>query len=109
VEKLAALLRLDDARSTHIAERSYEAAVVAVIELRETRRRWFVVGVEVCGNQRMLVGYEPRCRYGSVGDGWFTLGADFFVKAARVTGDELDVHTMSSHVTVAELDVEDRF
>jgi hypothetical protein len=109
VEKLVALLGQDDARWAPDGERSPDTAVIAVIELRETRRKWFVTGVEVCGDARVLVGYEPRCRYGSVGDGWFTLSTDFFIDAALVSQDELDVHTMSLRVTVAELDIEDRF
>jgi hypothetical protein len=109
VEKLVALLGQDDAPSRVDAERSPDTAVIAVIELRETRRKWFITGVEVCGDEHMLVGYEPRCRYGSAGDGWFVLGTDFFTDAALVSQDELDVHTMSSRVTLAELDIEDRF
>jgi hypothetical protein len=109
VEKLVALLSQDDARWAPDGERSPETAVIAVLELRETRRKWFVTGVEARGDQRMLIGYEPRCRYGSAGDGWFVLCADFFIDAALVSQDDLDVQTMSSRVTVAELDIDDRF
>jgi hypothetical protein len=109
VEKLVALLGQDDARWAPAGEQSLDAAVIAVLELRETRRKWFVTGVEVCGDQRLLVGYEPQCRYGSSGDGWFKLDTDFFIDAAVVSQDDLDVHTISTRVTVAELDIEDRY
>jgi hypothetical protein len=109
VEKLAAFLLSNEGRWAPVSERSRAAAVIAVLELRETGRKWFVIGAEVHEGRRVLVGYEPRCRYHSPGDGWFALASDFFVRAARATGDHLDVHTMNSNVPVADLDVDDAF
>ncbi len=92
-----------------MSERSRDAPVVAIIELRETRRKWFVVGAEMQEGRHVLVGYEPRCRYHAPGNGWFALASDFFVRAARATGDQLDVHALTSAVPLADLDVDDAF
>ena len=107
MEKLAAFLESNEGRWAAVSERSRDAPVIAVIELRETGRKWFVVGAEVHEGRRVLVGYEPRCRYHAPGDGWFALASDFFVRAARATGDHLDVHTMSTKVNVADVDVDE--
>lgn len=109
MEKLAAFLQSNEGRWAPVSERSRDSAVVAIIELRETRRRWFVVGAEVHDGRHVLIGYEPRCRYHAPGDGWFALASDFFVRAARATGDQLDVHTIASGTLVADLDVDDGF
>jgi len=109
VEKLAAFLQSNEAQWAPVGERSRDAAVIAVIELRDTGRKWFVIGAEVHDGRHVLIGYEPRCRYHAPGDGWFALTSDFFVRAARATGDHLDVHAMTSAVPVADLDVDDAF
>lgn len=83
--------------------------MIAVISLRETGRKWFVVGADVHNGRRVLIGYEPRCRYHTPRDGWFALSEDFFVRAARATGDQLDFHLPSQAASVADLDVDDAF
>jgi hypothetical protein len=109
VEKLAAFLQLNEGRWAPAYARSRDAAVIAIIELRETRRKWFIIGAEVHDGRHVLIGYEPRCRYHAPGDGWFALASDFFIRAAHATGDQLDVHTMTSAMPVADLDVDDGF
>jgi hypothetical protein len=109
VDKLAAFIQSNEGLWGPVSERSRDAAVIAIIQLRETGRKWFVIGAEMRENRRVLIGYEPRCRYHALGDGWFALAGDFFVRAAWATGDHLDVHTLTSPVPVEELDVDDRF
>ncbi len=109
METLATFLQSNAGRWAPVPDRSRDAPVVAIIQLRETGRKWFVIGAEVQAGRHVLIGYEPRCRYHTSGDGWFALASDFFVRAARATGDHLDVHTMASRVPVAVLDVEASF
>lgn len=109
MEKLAAFLQSNEGRWAPVSERSREAAVIAIFELRETGRKWFIIGAEMRDGRHVLLGYEPRCRYHTPGDGSFALVSDFFLRAARATGDQLDVHTMTSAMAVADLDVDDRF
>ena len=63
VEKLAAFLESNEGRWAPVTERSRETGAIAVIELRETGRKWFIIGAEVHEGRHVLIGYEPRCRY----------------------------------------------
>lgn len=109
MEKLTAFLHSNEGRWAPVIERSRETAVIAVISLRETGRKWFIVGADVQEGRRVLIGYEPRCRFHAPGDGWFALSDEFFVRAARATGDQLDFQPLSPAVAVADLDVDDAF
>lgn len=102
MESLSAFLKSYEAPPVPVV-RDRRARVLAILELRDSKRRWFVVGAEERDGRYFLVGYEPPCRY-SPSDGWFRLPSDFFMRAALASGDSLDVHTNPAG-SLAELDL----
>lgn len=102
VESLAAFLQTYQEHPCPV-EKTRDARVLAVLELRDTRRRWYVVSAEKRDGKHLLVGYEPPCRY-APDDGWFVLPSDFFLRAALATGDSLDVRT-DCIGSIAQLDL----
>ncbi len=88
-------------------ERSLALPVLAVLQLRETARVWYVVGGREADGRLELMGYEPRGRYSAPGDGGFILAADFFDRAAGATGDVLEVFLPKNGIPLERAEVMD--
>jgi hypothetical protein len=80
------------------------ASVVAVVRLSESRRSWFVTGVQRRGSAIEIAGYAPGCMH-SAGS-WFSLTPDFFEVAAAASGDRVEVELLKTPVPLEMLEDE---
>jgi len=78
--------------------------VIAIIRLSNSRRSWFVTGVQRVEHELTVVGYTPGCPY-SAGR-WFSLRPDFFAVAAESVGDELEIKLLDTPTPLALLEDE---